>query len=249
MAGEVVGVEEIVVVGPDAVGGVVVPQVGRVERPSPVPTHPLAVLLGASLVVPLEHVAPVSLEALDVQPAGVVALLDEGVLVPLDALPAGAQVGALLEAPVFVVVRLAVAVPVIADPALEVFALVLVAPVEASHVVGDPLVLHAVVVQGEWGGWLLARALEVEVVPTHSVEVPVPGAVRLVLVELDLDVHVAGEVVGLEVPVDELVDVLALGVAGRVERVELGVVVVPAPHVLVDLYCPLDLVLDVLLEV
>ena len=185
--------------GPVAGGGVVVPQVGRVERPPPVTTHPLAALLGASLVVPLEHVAPVSLEALDVQPAAVVALLDEGVLVPLDALPAGAQVGALFVPVVIGVVRLAVAVPVIVDPALEV-AFVLVAPVDAGHVVGDLLVLHAVVVQRE-GRWrLLARAIEVELVLSNPVVPPVAAAVRLVLIEPDLDVQVAREVVRLDVP-------------------------------------------------
>ena len=150
-----------------------------------------------------DGVALARLEVLDIEGHRVVARIDVRVLVPALAPPGavGVFLAVVLVVPV-VGLAVAVAVPVVvpAPVLLNARTAGVILALVVLVVVDDLFVLDAVVVQGEWGGGLLARAPEVEPVPGNLVVPPAAAAVRLVLIERDVDVHAAREVVRLDVP-------------------------------------------------
>tara|TARA_B100000085_G_C18202847_1_gene374437 strand:+ start:189 stop:539 length:351 start_codon:yes stop_codon:yes gene_type:complete len=91
------------------------------------------------------------------------------------------------EVPVIVVVVLSVSVPVMAPFALPTLAIVVaivtivivaVVPIALGavfelHQIEVPIPLHAVVSQGEWGRWGLARAIEPEFLLEDGMVVPI----------------------------------------------------------------------------
>ena len=110
-----------------------------------------------------------------------IALLYVGGMPPYHAVPCAIVLGPLAillgEVPVLVVVGLSVSVPVMAPFALPTLAIVVAIVVAIVIVVvvlialgavfellqiEVPLPLHAVVSQGEWGRWCLARTIEPE---------------------------------------------------------------------------------------
>ena len=114
---------------------------------------------------------------------------------------------------------------------------VLLAVVELQHFRGAFLPLHAVVCQGERGWGLLAWTVEVEVVVADLVVPPVH-----LLVEPDVDAHVAGVVVGL------YVEGLGHRLCRRVELEHVRVAIA-THHVLADIEVPLHAVVGPYLEV